>query len=91
MAGVSSWKVKLKYFVKPEVPQIQDGVEAFFGTNNGSLKNGLFHFRLAITDVFLAVDSTQRWKGRGQLLKNSAKIVNRKCDKHIFLSYHFLF
>ena len=29
MAGVSSLKVKLKYFVKPEVPQIQDGVEAF--------------------------------------------------------------
>ena len=29
MADVSSWKIKLKYFVKPEVPQIQDGVEAF--------------------------------------------------------------
>ena len=73
------------------MPQIQDGVEAFLEQIMEVEENGLFHFRLAITDVFLAVDSTQRWKGRGQLLKNSAKIVNRKCDKHIFLSYHFLF
>ena len=48
MAGVSSWKIKLKYFVKPEVPQIQDGVEAFFGTNNESLKKLLISLPVPI-------------------------------------------
>jgi hypothetical protein len=35
-------KSHFEILFKPEVPQIQDGVEAFFGTNNGSLKMAYF-------------------------------------------------